>query len=204
MRIILNNIGKRYNREWIFRNVNLEFEKGCRYAILGPNGSGKSTLLQTIAGNFIASEGNVIYNASNEAVVSSEDLYHYLAICAPYMQLIEEFSLYEMIAFHTKFKPLVLNSNIVEILMLSGAENKQIRHFSSGMKQRVKLGLAMLSDVPVVILDEPLTNLDEAGKLWYYNLIEQYGNHKTILIGSNRPEEYPFAGSIINISDYKV
>lgn len=203
MKITLSNTGKRFNREWIFRNVNFDFDTGGKYAVLGPNGSGKSTFLQTIAGNLIASEGNIIYNTSNGNIVSSEECYQYLSICAPYMQLIEEFSLNEMIAFHARFKPLMLKRNIAEMLLLSGTENKQIRYFSSGMKQRVKLGLALLSDVPLVILDEPLTNLDDNGKLWYYTLIEKYGNNKTILVGSNRPEEYPFAQSVINITDYK-
>lgn len=211
MKITLNNIGKRYNRDWIFRNISTDIESGSKYAILGPNGSGKSTLLQSIAGNLIVSEGNINYQLEsrktgkpeNSDLVSSEDVFNYLAICAPYLQLIEEFTLKEMIAFHIKFKPLVIQENIAEALMLANAENKQIRHFSSGMKQRVKLGLAILSNVPLLILDEPLTNLDDTGKQWYYNLIEQYAENKTVLVGSNRSEEYSFVSSFLKIEDYK-
>ncbi len=213
MKITLNQIGKRYNRDWIFRNVSLEFQSGNKYAILGPNGSGKSTLLQVIAGNLIPSEGNIIYDTENRKPLSSEDLYtaeniyRHLAICAPYLQLIEEFTLKEMIDFHVKFKPLAGQLNTgktIEILALSHAAHKQIRYFSSGMKQRVKLGLAILSNVPLLILDEPLTNLDDNGKNWYYHLIENYAKEKTILVGSNRPDEYAFAGKQISIGDYKL
>jgi len=212
MKITLNQIGKRYNRDWIFRNVSLEFQSGDKYAILGPNGSGKSTLLQVIAGNLIASEGNIIYNSeikktlSSEAIDTAENIYQHLAICAPYLQLIEEFTLKEMIDFHTRFKPLAEQLNTektIEILALSRATHKQIRHYSSGMKQRVKLGLAILSNVPLLILDEPLTNLDDNGKNWYYQLIETYAAKKTILVGSNRPDEYAFTEKQISINDYK-
>jgi ABC-type multidrug transport system ATPase subunit len=220
MKITLNQIGKRYNRDWIFRNVSLEFQSGNKYAVLGPNGSGKSTLLQTIAGNLIASEGNIIYNlenwrigkienknsATSEKIIIAENVYQHLAICAPYLQLIEEFTLKEMIDFHVKFKPLagqLDTEKAIEILALSHASEKQIRHFSSGMKQRVKLGLAILSEVPLLILDEPLTNLDDNGKNWYYHLIESYTNNKTILVGSNRHDEYAFAEKRISIGDYK-
>jgi ABC-type multidrug transport system ATPase subunit len=212
MKITLNKIGKRYNRDWIFRNISLEFQSGNKYAILGPNGSGKSTLLQVIAGNLIASEGNILYHPENNTTLSSEEtftaenIYLHLAICAPYLQLIEEFTLKEMIDFHVKFKPLagqLDTEKTIEILALSHASEKQIRHFSSGMKQRVKLGLAILSEVPLLILDEPLTNLDDNGKNWYYHLIENYTNDKTILVGSNRPDEYAFAEKLISIGDYK-
>jgi ABC-type multidrug transport system ATPase subunit len=212
MKITLNQIGKRYNRDWIFRNISLEFQSGNKYAILGPNGSGKSTLLQVIAGNLIASEGNIIYDlenksaATSEEIITAENIYRHLAICAPYLQLIEEFTLKEMIDFHVKFKLLagqLDTEKTIEILALSHASEKQIRHFSSGMKQRVKLGIAILSEVPLLILDEPLTNLDDNGKNWYYQLIENYTKEKTILIGSNRPDEYAFAEKYISIGDYK-
>lgn len=217
MTITLNKTGKRYNRDWIFRNVNLEFKSAHKYALLGPNGSGKSTLLQVIAGNLIASEGSIVYSldstktennipTSSEKIITTENIYEQLAICAPYLQLIEELTLKEMVDFHVKFKPLMPRINTqqaIELLELPHAANKQIRHYSSGMKQRVKLGLAILSNVPLLILDEPLTNLDEHGKNWYYKLIETYTKQTTILIGSNRPDEYAFAEKQISISDYK-
>jgi ABC-type multidrug transport system ATPase subunit len=220
MKITLNQIGKRYNRDWIFRNVSLEFQSGHSYAILGPNGSGKSTFMQVIAGSLIASEGNITYNVEkwsngtleNKKSISSEEtniadnIYEQLAICAPYLQLIEEFTLKEMIDFHIKFKPFapqLTTTNAIDVLELSHAANKQIRHYSSGMKQRVKLGLAILSNVPLLILDEPLTNLDENGKNWYYKLIENYTKETTILVGSNRPDEYAFSEKQISISDFK-
>lgn len=199
--IILKEIGKKYNRDWIFKNVNLVFETNKSYAILGPNGSGKSTLLQVIAGNLMPTNGTVSIS-SVSAEIDVEVIYKHVSICAPYLQLIEEMNLAELIAFHTKFKKLLIN-DVVEVLQLEKAGYKEIRQYSSGMKQRVKLGLAILSADEILILDEPLTNLDEQGKQWYYNMIDQYAKNKIIIVGSNRADEYAFCEQKISIEEYK-
>jgi ABC-type multidrug transport system ATPase subunit len=202
MTITLNNIGKKFNRDWIFRNVNLQFQSGNQYAILGPNGSGKSTFLQVIAGNLLASEGSIKYDSD----ITNEEIFRHISICAPYLQLIEELTLAELIGLHIKFKPLVdgLNvENTIKLLELNHVFDKQIRYYSSGMKQRVKLGLALLSDVSLIILDEPLTNLDDKGKQWYYELFQQYSTDKIMLVGSNRADEYQYCNHQTNILQYK-
>jgi ABC-type multidrug transport system ATPase subunit len=211
MKIILNNAGKKYNRDWIFRHLNVEFSSGYQYAVLGPNGSGKSTLLQIIAGNISLSEGKINYydsinTQSDIADIGFEQLYNHISICAPYLQLIEEYTIPELIQFHIRFKPLMNNITPLmasEILELTAVSDKQIRYFSSGMKQRVKLGLAVLSEVSLTILDEPLTNLDEKGKQWYYQLIEKYTSDKIVIVGSNRNDEYAFCKNFISIESYR-
>jgi ABC-2 type transport system ATP-binding protein len=205
MHIQLEQTGKKYNREWIFRGLSYTFQAGKKYAITGPNGSGKSTLLQTIAGSTVLSEGSIQYSTAGQTV-APENAFKNISICAPYLTLIEEMTALEFLAFHESFKsfmPGIKPSAILEIIDLTSAASKQIRYFSSGMKQRIKLAQAIFSDVPVLFLDEPCTNLDETGYALYQSLIQNYASHKLIIVSSNDKAEYHFCEEVIDIKKYK-
>lgn len=202
MKIRLQDVGKRYNREWIFRHFNYEFSSDNAYAITGSNGSGKSTLLQVIAGAIIHSEGNIVYLSQEEKII--KEPYQHLAIAAPYLELIEELTATELLQFQSGFKK--LTASIPEILVavnLGPAAHKQIRYFSSGMKQRLKLAQAFFSDCDALFLDEPTTNLDKEGTLLYKQLVQNYTGSRLLLISSNVPEEYAFCTQKIKIEEYK-
>jgi ABC-type multidrug transport system ATPase subunit len=205
MQIQLEQTGKKYNREWIFRGLTHTFIAGKKYAITGPNGAGKSTLLQTIAGSTALSEGSIQYTHAGKEL-APENAYTQLSICAPYLTLIEEMTALEFLAFHESFKsfmPGITPNIILETIGLTAAANKQIRNYSSGMKQRIKLAQAIFSDVPVLFLDEPCTNLDEAGYTLYESLIQNYASHKLIIVSSNDKAEYHFCEEVIDIKKYK-
>jgi ABC-type multidrug transport system ATPase subunit len=214
MKILLSDAGKRYNREWIFRHLTYEFNTGTAYAITGNNGSGKSTLLQVIAGAVQHNEGNIDFLVDarlNDVVgqgktVEAENHHQYLSLAAPYMELPEEMTLTEFLQFHQSFKaflPSVTISSIIEELGLQKAAHKQIRNYSSGMKQRVKLAQAVFSDVPVVLLDEPTTNLDADGIALYHHLIQSYCLNRLVIVSSNDEGEYGFCGERLNMIDWK-
>lgn len=205
MTINLSNAGKRFNREWIFKKVDLNFLPAHSYAITGTNGSGKSTLLQAIAGSLEISEGKIEWSV-NDASVAADNIFRYLAIAAPYIEVIEEMTAIEFLTFHQQFKPMLTALSIKEIISIVGLEKaaaKQIRYYSSGMKQRIKLAQAIFSDVPLLLLDEPCTNLDAAGYKLYHQLIEKYAQNKTIIVSSNDINEISFCTHTINIMDYK-
>ena len=206
MKIELENIGKKFNTEWIFRDVNFSFEEQSVSAILGRNGSGKSTLLQVIAGNLHPTVGQVTYTSSGKQV-SSDEIFQHLTLVAPYMELIEDFTLSEMLSFHFSFKSYLPGCDqqaISDLLGFSSVKHKQIRQFSSGMKQRVKLVLAILSDVQLILLDEPTMNLDKSGIDWYLELIRKFSGNRTVIICSNLHQtESAFAGKSLQIEDYK-
>lgn len=205
MTIALSDAGKRFNREWIFRNLSYKFEAGSAYAITGPNGSGKSTLLQAIAGALTISEGRVDYSLQGKPV-DPDHAFRHLSIAAPYLELIEEMTATELLQFHEKFKPLLPGQSIPAILEevgLGAAAHKQIRFYSSGMKQRLKLAQAIFSDTQVLLLDEPCTNLDEVGIALYRQLIDQYGGKRLIIVSSNDPQEYRFCHKSLSILEYK-
>jgi ABC-2 type transport system ATP-binding protein len=223
MKITLTDIGKRFNRDWIFRHVSYEFTNGHSYAITGPNGSGKSTLLQVIAGAVGASEGALVYELTADSwqltegkrterlstvnrQLSTENIYQHLSISAPYLEVIEEMTLAEFLQFHQSFKPFLPSLNIKKIISLLGLEksaDKQIRYYSSGMKQRVKLAQALFSDTPVVLLDEPCTNLDTEGISLYQQLIKDYSIDRLVIVSSNDEQEYSFCEKRISVSNYK-
>jgi ABC-type multidrug transport system ATPase subunit len=204
VQINLTNTGKRYNREWIFRHLSYEFFGAKKYAITGPNGSGKSTLLQIIGGAISHNEGKIDLSISNKKV-EEEYIYKYISLAAPYLELIEEMTAKEFLSFHAQFKP--LQSDIKEIIKIIGLEkaaNKQIRYYSSGMKQRLKLAQAFFSDAPILLLDEPTTNLDAEGIALYLQLINNYTAEKLVIISSNDINEYAFCEAVIEIGKYKV
>jgi ABC-type multidrug transport system ATPase subunit len=205
MQIKLSDAGKRFNREWIFRNTDLEFNTGNAYAITGPNGSGKSTLLQIIGGMLLLSEGSIRFLKGN-AVIPEEKIYQHISFCAPYLDVIEEMTLWEFFKFHSKFKKIIAGYNaerIIEKLELSKARQKQIRNFSSGMKQRVKLGQAFFSDTPILLLDEPCTNLDADGIELYHQLIIDHCQQRIVFVSSNDIAEYSFCNQNINMAELK-
>lgn len=205
MKISLSDTGKRFNREWIFRRFSYDFYSGNAYAITGNNGSGKSTLLQVIGGAIMASEGMINYEHAGKNI-TAEKLFEHITIAAPYLELTEEMTLLEFLHFHGSFKPLradVTPNQIISILGLEKSVNKQLRYFSSGMKQRVKLAQAVFSDVPVLLLDEPCSNLDEAGIALYHQLIQNYCNDKLIIVSSNEPQEYQFCKETIRMSELR-
>src|ERR1700743_1005502 len=206
MTITLDNIGRRFNRDWIFRGINHSFQSGKIYAILGPNGSGKSTLLQFLNGIIGPSAGKITYHLDDKPV-ETDAVYQYISLAAPYLEVIEDFSLSEMIDFHFKFKAYKAGMDktaVLDVLALEGAKNKLIKYFSSGMKQRLKLALAFCSDTPLLMLDEPTSNLDSQGVDWYLRLVEKFAEGRLTIICSNQPHEYGFCGESLQITDYKV
>lgn len=202
MKISVIDAGKRFNRDWVFRSMNLELVSGNHYAITGHNGSGKSTLLQCIAGALYINEGKISYSNENNTEIKPDNCHQYLSICAPYLEVIEEMSAREFLFYHAQFKPFFSNITpgmILEEIGLTKAADKQIRYYSSGMKQRVKLAQAFFSDTPVLLLDEPCTNLDQTGISLYQRLISGYCNNRLVLISSNDNTEYASCNSEIRM-----
>lgn len=205
MHLHLAGLGKKFDREWIFRDLTLDVLPGQPVAVTGPNGSGKSTLLQVVCGQMPASTGTISYQLSGKSV-EADAVFRHLTFAAPYLELIEEFTLAELLRFHGRFKTFrhgLAPNGLIELMELTPARDKPIRHFSSGMKQRVKLGLALYSAATLVLLDEPTANLDARGAAWYRQHVAQLPPDVTLLIASNQPGEYEFCERVVDILDYK-
>ncbi len=210
MHITLDQIGKRFRYEWILRNVDARLQAATHCAILGPNGTGKSTLLKILSGHLTPSKGTILFEDAARKKIDIDQIYRQIAFAAPYIDLIEEFSLRETIVFYQKFKPFrasLTSESILETLgFANNVSDKQIRFFSSGMKQRLKLVLAICSDTPLLLLDEPTTNLDAQGVHWYLQLIERYAladPRRLVVVASNIEQDYPFCTQQLQILDFK-
>lgn len=203
--ITVSHLSKRFNREWIFNDVSHQFLSGNTYAITGPNGSGKSTFLQVIWGQVPQSSGTILFKKGSTDI-AIEECFRHLSIATPYMDLIEEFTLAEMLRFHFKLKKIRAGHSIedlLHIMYLEDAHEKQLINFSSGMKQRVKLALAFYTDAEIFFLDEPGTNLDSHAFEWYIHELSLLPKKAMIFIASNDPSEYPAAATIFNLMDFK-
>ena len=206
MKIEVKGVAKRFRLEWILRKVDLELHAGTSYAISGPNGSGKSTLLKILAGHLTPSRGSLTFWENDEDLLPRDQLYRHLCYAAPYVELIEEYTLLEALKFHQGFKPFLdqmTPTDIIDLLNFKKSTNKNIRDFSSGMRQRLKLALALCSEASFIILDEPTTNLDSQGVSWYRELIDRYKRDRLLIVASNVDVDFDFCEEKVNVVDFK-
>ena len=154
----------------------------------------------------VESRESGVGSQGKNGIVPADLAYQYISLAAPYLEVIEEMTAVEFLEFHQKFKPLISDCTIPQVLSIVGLEkaaNKQIRYYSSGMKQRIKLAQAIFSDTPVVLLDEPCTNLDQQGVELYQQLVRDYCEKRLVIVSSNDLQEYSFCEEKISILDYK-
>lgn len=203
--ISTENLSKRFSREWIFRKLTVRLQPENIYVITGANGSGKSTLLQVLTGHIPPSGGKLHFEKAGKHLPEDE-IFNHISFAAPYMDLIDEFTLAEQLNFHFRMKKLregITVDDLISILYLENARDKQISNFSSGMKQRLKLGIAFYTEAAVLLLDEPGTNLDKQAFAWYVNELSKVPKNGIIVIASNNPSEYPENATIWNMEGFK-
>ncbi len=205
MEIQLSDLGKRFGANWLFKNIDYKFLNSQVYAVTGANGSGKSTLLKILAGLMKPNVGGINWVFENKSL-ENEIIFNYISFCAPYIKLPDSMNLEEVIKFHTSFKPFEKEMSIpsfAERIQLMKEIYNPLHQFSMGMMQRVKLGLALFSNSKIILLDEPTSNLDRAGKDWFYNILHQIKESKIVLIASNEEEEIRHSDCQLSISHYQ-
>jgi ABC-2 type transport system ATP-binding protein len=203
MQIQLQQIAKRYNNHWVLKNVNLEFTSNNKIALLGINGSGKSTLLQIIAGYVLPSFGKIYY-CINDKMIEADKIFKHIGYCAPAMELIEEFTISEFLNFHHQYKSLSLSvPETIAYIGLQESANKKIENCSSGMKQRIKLAQSIMTQMPILLLDEPCSNLDANGIELYQKMIADFADKKLVIVSSNDTQEYQCCNTQINTNQFK-
>lgn len=205
MELRFEQVGRRFGRDWIFRGVNAHIVQNQQAIFVGPNGSGKSTLLQIASGFMSPSEGEVIFFGLNGRI-ANDHIPQYISYAAPYLDLYEDLTLAEAIDFHMKFRTLReawSHTEVMEAMELSRHSDKVIRNFSSGMRQRLRLALAILTDSKVLCLDEPTSNLDRNAIAWYRQLLEQNSSNRIVLVSTNHnPDDYLRADITLHIHNH--
>ncbi len=191
--IVVAQLGKKYAHTWVLKKFSYCFVAPGAYAVTGPNGSGKSTLMQLLAGHLLPTTGSIRYITQQKIPIAPDHFFQWNALATPYLALIEDFTLMECLQFHFKFRKLPKGTalhDVVQALDLAGDEKKYIKHFSSGKQQKLKLGLALFTDAPIVLLDEPTVNLDLPNTTWCLQYIKKIAQHKLLIVFSNQPREY--------------
>lgn len=203
MDLSIQKLSKAYNRKTVFKDLNFDIRSGSKFAITGPNGSGKSTLLKILSGGSLASSGQIIYRL-NGITIPDAAIFRHVHFAAPYNTVMEELTLSELFVIHQRLGLLRSFTSFdqwLDKLKYSFQPGQQIKMFSSGMKQRIKLGLILLDDRPLILLDEPGSNLDTQGRKWFFDLLLNLSGNQTLIIASNDPEEINICPELISLGD---
>ena len=207
MEVSLAQIGKRFQRQWLYRSLDASLRPHEPLAILGKNGSGKSTLLQIISGYLTPTEGKVTYTRDNQAI-KREQVWQNVAIASPHLELHSAMTLAETVEFHHALRPIPRYTTSQAAAVKMGLEahlSKPLKSFSSGMRQRVKLYLAIEGGAPLLLLDEPTANLDRQGVIWFRELLTPaLASGRTIAVCSNAEgEETDFCTQRLQLEHFR-
>ncbi len=196
MQIEGKNLGKKFGRNWVFRDLNVEVNSGDFLALTGPNGSGKSTLLQILSGYLSPSEGELFHDGQKP----DPDQFKLISFTSPYVEFPEEMTLTEFLKFHSTFRKQILSDK--EVAKRSQLPlDKRISDFSTGMKQRVQLCTAFYFENEAIFMDEPTSNLDDQGFDWWKNEMNLRDQNIPLTLASNQKREIEMAKSMVSLKD---
>ena len=204
MNIHIEQLSKRFvTNRWIIKNMNLQCSSNTIYGISGQNGSGKTTLISMMSGLLVPTQGKIKW-IHQEQVLSEQEWFHYLNIAAPYADLFEYLTIEELLDFHLKCKSFYDNMDATQFLdlcYLQPNKHSTIKSLSSGMKQRLKLCLAILTQSEVIFLDEPRSNLDTFAQQWYQELLLKFRKNRLIIIASNDAADFDLVDEVIQLNE---
>jgi ABC-type multidrug transport system ATPase subunit len=206
MQIQLDHVAKRFGTEYILKEVSLVLTAGDHYILLGPNGSGKSTLMKILSGFLSPSKGRIRFTQADGQTILPTEIWNKVAYAAPYIELVEEMTMRELIHFQEStrgFENGMHTEHVIALTELAHAADRQIRFFSSGMKQRLKIALALTTKADIILLDEPTTNLDQDATKWYMHNAKLHAANRLLVVASNDPTDLDIATHRIQIQDFK-
>jgi ABC-type multidrug transport system ATPase subunit len=202
--IQIDAISKSYNYNKLFEDFSATYHYGNSYGIAGRNGSGKSTLLKMISNFITPSTGKIVYANREGQSIQMDAIYKEISYAAPYIEPFIDGSLEEAVLFHFSVKKLHKNTTIEALLAtLNIDKKKRVQSFSTGMLQRLKLILAICTETPFLLIDEPTETLDAQGKQWFQELLNTFAENRIVLIASNNPNDFESCIEVKNIEDFK-
>lgn len=202
----VNSVKKIFGRRLIFEDLNFKLENNLIFGITGSNGSGKSTLVKIIAGLISPSSGEVVHQ-QNGSIIPIEKLHDFIGFVSPYLVLYDEFSSTENLEHFAKIRGQILNSEKTDYLFnelnIYDRKDDLVKTYSSGMKQRLKFIFALMHSPNLIILDEPTSNLDVAGKETVYKIILEEAKKNIVIIASNEESDLELCNEKIKLENYK-
>ena len=204
--LTLKDVTKIFGRRLIFDKINHSFESGKVYGLAGPNGSGKSTLSKIISGLLEPTHGKVIHELNGDKIIP-EKLHNHLGFVSPYLVLYDEFTAEENLFHFSKIRGTEYDSEKAKLLLeefkIYNRRTDLLKEYSSGMKQRMKFIFALLHSPQLILLDEPTSNLDNAGKEKVYEIVKREAESNLVIIASNEDSDLALCSDIVNIEDFK-
>lgn len=190
MTIIVENLWKSYDRTTVLENINMEIPTGSIYGVLGRNGAGKTTLLECMVGLRDADQGSV-YIKDNNQHLTFKDQKERVGVQPQNYSLFERLTVKETFdLFASFYEKSILVGELISKLKLSELENKQIRKLSAGQKQRVVIGVSLIGDPDILLLDEPSAGLDIQVRMLVWEIIKELKDEgKTILLTTHDMDE---------------
>lgn len=200
----ITDVKKVFNRRVIFEGIRDCLRKTEALAVTGRNGSGKSTLAKIIAGVLSPSAGSVVYEYRGVRL-KQENLFRHVGFVAPYLQLYDEFSGYENLVVFARLRALKPTSEmydrLLELVNLLSCKNDLVRTYSSGMKQRLKYAFALLHRPPLLVLDEPMANLDAEGVSMVHEVMQQHRQDGILVAATNDSNDVKYCDRVLNLDD---
>ncbi|MBI5020259.1 MAG: ABC transporter ATP-binding protein [Ignavibacteriales bacterium] len=197
------NIAKTFNNRKIFSEISFSLKERDSIAITGRNGSGKSTLLKILAGVLTPTRGTTDLKINN-TTIKPEDYYNQLGLVSPYLQLYDEFTGWENLDFFRRVRNINVEDKYLDELLYKyniwERRNDYVRTYSSGMKQRLKYAFAMIHKPPILLLDEPTSNLDAEGIATVYNTMEEQKKVGILIVATNDAEDIKHCGQVIDLN----
>lgn len=198
----VTGLAKRFGPRKVFSDISFELTTGQSMAIVGPNGSGKSTLMMVLLAGLTPSRGTVTYY-HDDRVLDDAAVRSATSLVSPYLNLYDSLTAEENLTFFSTVSGGNVTGKEINALLarvgLEGRGADLVGAYSSGMKQRLKYAVALLNQPAFLFLDEPTSNLDEAGKKIVFDLVEACRATSIVIIATNEKEEQALAGQLCRV-----
>ena len=185
-----SNLNKFYSDIKAVKDFNLEAKEGDIIALLGPNGAGKSTLMNMISGYLAPTSGEIFVMGKNikEYSIESKSKIGFLPEGSP---LYSDLTVREFLNYMRQLRGLAKSAmdEAVKTAKIENVLNQKVDTLSKGYQRRVGFAQSILSDPPILLLDEPTDGLDPNQKHHIRDIIRKMGKKKTIMISTHLLEE---------------
>lgn len=197
------DIAQRFQHRMVFSGLSLSLSNAQTLGITGHNGSGKSTLMKILCNVLTPTQGTLQLTLDG-ASIERDELYHYLGFVSPYMALYEEFTAMEHARINAQLRCIPFDEEAtvttLAMLQLDHRRYDDIKTYSSGMKQRMKYALALLHNPLVLLLDEPMTNLDSEGMATVEHIVAmQRQRGGGVIIATNDQRDKTLCDSLLSV-----
>ena len=198
MEVRLEHISKKYGSKYALRDFTATLENGV-YGLLGTNGAGKTTLINAFMG-IIPAQGDIFINGTNIRSLGSDFLSN-IGYLPQYPKFYRDFSVREFLRYMCVLKGIdqadVRIDSLLDTVNLADAAGKKIGALSGGMRQRLGIAQAMLSDPGILILDEPTAGLDPRERIRFRNLISQFSENRIVILATHIVSDVEFIANKI-------